>query len=410
MVVSDHATDGPGPGRGFQGMLDRADLPAAWKAFLLSPLPAVIYGAGRQATVVYTFCLMFGKPVFCLMTTDSRRRWGYLPLEDELPLYLAGEFPSEKDKGGFDVVIAVNPVHNAAIADSLRRCGWPRVTAVEDWETANAVTRDAYYAAYLAARGGRFIAGAGGGRYVECPFAGGIFKIYYDIDPIYKANLLGEFGNIVLPSIFDDFSLAGAVGPYEHGEVALRPGDVVFALGANIGLFSCVAAAKGCRVHAFEPTPATVGNYLSRNASLYDAVTVVPKAVLDRVGKVDFFINDNFTESLNITRDSVFKDLEPAYSCIEVETTTVDAYVAENNIERVDFMKVNTEHADRLSLIGAVETLRRFSPRMTITYESIWENSKSELRKSIEGMILESNSRYRFEYKWLRVFAWVPGT
>ncbi|MDR2391807.1 MAG: FkbM family methyltransferase, partial [Planctomycetota bacterium] len=339
--------------RFLQDLLDAADLPAAWKAFLLSPLPAVIYGAGRQATVVHAFCLMFGKPVFCLMATDSRRRWGYLPFEEELPLYLAAEFPSKKDKGGFDVVIAVNPVHNAAVADTLRNQGWPRLTAVEDWETTNAVTRDAYFAAYLRTKGGRFITDADGAKYVECPFAGGAFRVYYDIDPVYKTNLLGEFGNIVLPSIFGDFSLAGVIGPYEHGDVVLRPGDVVFTLGANIGLFTCVAAAKGCRVHAFEPTPAVVENYLSRNASLYDAITVVPKAVMDRAGKIDFFINDNFAESMNITQHSIFGEIEPSYSRIEVEATTIDAYVAENNINRVDFMKVNTQHAEWQSLTGA---------------------------------------------------------
>ncbi len=75
-------------------VLNKADLPPKWKDFLLSPLPAVIYGAGRQATVTYTFCLMFEKPVLCLMTTGNRDRWRYLPSEEDLPLYLAGEFPA----------------------------------------------------------------------------------------------------------------------------------------------------------------------------------------------------------------------------------------------------------------------------------------------------------------------------
>lgn len=390
-------------------VLEKSDLPPAWKNFLLSPLPAVIYGAGRQATVAYVFCLMFRKPVFCLMTTDNRNRWGYLPPEGELPLYLAGEFPSEQNKNELDVIIAINPAHNASVSETLRNSGWSRVTAIADWEETNAVTRDMYFRAYLSGKGGQFSTEACGASHVECPCDGGTFKMYYDIDPIYKANLLGEFGNIVLPSLFDDFDIVGAVGSYEHGGVRLHPGDCVFDLGANVGLFSCVAAAKGCKVHAFEPTPATVDGYLRRNANLHRDFTVVSKAVMDKSGKIEFFVNANCIESLDITRHSIYKEYEPSFTNIEVEATTVDEYVKEHGIDKVDFIKSNTEHAEKYVLRGAAETLRKFSPCVAMYYNVKIDNTRFELKKIFEKALLDANPNYTFEYRWKRLFAWVPG-
>ena len=47
-----------------------------------------------------------------------------------------------------------------------------------------------------------------------------------------------------------------ADGYWQHG-LEIGAGDVVFDVGANIGLFSLEAAARGALVHAFEPMPAT---------------------------------------------------------------------------------------------------------------------------------------------------------
>lgn len=47
-----------------------------------------------------------------------------------------------------------------------------------------------------------------------------------------------------------------AEGYWRHG-ITVGEGDIAFDVGANIGLFALEAAARGARVHAFEPMPAT---------------------------------------------------------------------------------------------------------------------------------------------------------
>ena len=46
--------------------------------------------------------------------------------------------------------------------------------------------------------------------------------------------------------------------------------------------------------------------------------------------------------------------------------TTFDKLVAELKLDRVDFVKMDIEGAERNAVLGAKETLRRFKPRMAL--------------------------------------------
>ncbi len=57
-----------------------------------------------------------------------------------------------------------------------------------------------------------------------------------------------EFSDMLLPYICRDYSKINYMfieGPYELGKVSVSPGDVVIDCGANMGIFSAVAAARG---------------------------------------------------------------------------------------------------------------------------------------------------------------------
>ncbi|HEX9998336.1 MAG TPA: FkbM family methyltransferase [Abditibacterium sp.] len=65
-----------------------------------------------------------------------------------------------------------------------------------------------------------------------------------------------------------------ADGYWKHG-IEVGAGSHVFDVGANIGLFSLEAAARGARVHAFEPMPATFAA-LAANARDAKNGTITP--------------------------------------------------------------------------------------------------------------------------------------
>ncbi|MEK7752345.1 MAG: FkbM family methyltransferase, partial [Acidobacteriota bacterium] len=51
---------------------------------------------------------------------------------------------------------------------------------------------------------------------------------------------------------------------------------------------------------------------------------------------------------------------------IQVPLTTLDKLVAELKLERVDYIKMDIEGAEREALKGAAQTLRRFKPRLML--------------------------------------------
>lgn len=381
--------------------MTEAQLPGVWQDFLRSQRPVIIYGAGRQATVVYDFCKMYRKKCACLVTTSSRERWGMLPPESVLPLYLLAEIPSGWDKADYDVVIALAPKYQQEVREMLVQHGWKHIVTVSDWDLVNAGTRDVFFQKYLREHSAEFHIDGQGRTYLSCVNAQGRhFSIYYELDEIYKTTLLGDINNILLPSLFDDYSLTGEYGPCEYGEARIEQGDIVFDLGACIGAFTCVAASKAEHVYAFEPTVSTFENYLLKNAAFYDNVTCECLGILDRSGIVPFYVNAKFLESMNITRNSIFRSKEPRYDETSIPVVSLDKYVKNNAITRVDFIKSHTEDCELKMLEGARYILTEFSPKLALF--------GGGLTREIVNFLKSINPHYEVNCLKKKILAWVP--
>lgn len=208
---------------------------------------------------------------------------------------------------------------------------------------------------------------------------------------------LFEIGDLVLPEMMNDYSYLNE-GTYEFGKVILEENDVVFDCGANIGLFSSIAAAKGCICYAFEPVPNTI-EYLKMTKDLYpDRIKIINHALSNKLGKSKLFI----TKDTNISHSMLaLNQNEDNY--IDIKTIPIDLFVKENEIKRLDFIKADIEGAERYMLMGAKETLAKFSPKLSICTYHLEDDPQV-----LENIIREANPNYVIEHKWKKLYAYVP--
>jgi FkbM family methyltransferase len=151
---------------------------------------------------------------------------------------------------------------------------------------------------------------------------------------------------------------------YGRGEKGERPGDIVLDCGANVGVYAQTALATGAKlVVAIEPAPENL-ECLRRNLARDIAdgrVVVCPKGVWDK--------EDTLTlnrDPKNSARDSLFPLQGSSIDELQVPLTTIDKLVADLNLPRVDFIKMDIEGAERNAVLGARDTLRRYKPRMAL--------------------------------------------
>ena len=151
------------------------------------------------------------------------------------------------------------------------------------------------------------------------------------------------------------------LGTYEYDkriafEKGIRPGDVFFDIGANVGYYSLMAAKlsePNGKVVAFEPLPRNIA-YIQKHVAinkLGDHIKVVEAAVSDRNGTA-FFDLSSSTSKGHIAGEGE----------LEVRTVSLDELVESGEIPTPDVMKVDVEGAEADVLQGARKILSSRHP------------------------------------------------
>jgi FkbM family methyltransferase len=171
-------------------------------------------------------------------------------------------------------------------------------------------------------------------------------------------------------------------GGFEIGEVeffrqTLKCGDVFLDIGANGGFFTVMASkqvGETGKVYAFEPGKREL-DLLRNNIAVnkLNNVNVIEAAVGDRDTTTQFAISRD--GALNSLLQTEHPD-QKIESWQTVQMKTIDNFVRENNISKVDFIKVDVEGAEKLVFEGAKELLAS-SRKLTILFEGCVTNSKS---------------------------------
>lgn len=154
-------------------------------------------------------------------------------------------------------------------------------------------------------------------------------------------------------------------------EKLIKEDAICIDVGANIGYYSLLMASKATRgqVHSFEPVSRNL-HLMSVSAALNGFTNLVLNCCA--VGDVDGFV------SFAISEDGAYSSFldtgrRPVSRSTVVPVARLDSYCRERSIERIDFLKVDVEGAEKRVLEGASGCLQDVHLRPVIMMIELFE-------------------------------------
>lgn len=134
--------------------------------------------------------------------------------------------------------------------------------------------------------------------------------------------------------------------------------NIIIEVGANIGQYMgevmAISQAKNkqLQIHTFEPAPSAF-KILEENFKNFENVTCYNMALSKTIGKAIFYE----TETASETSSLIKRNQEKYHAQYEVEVNTLDNLFA--TMELIDFIKIDTEGNDFITLQGAENLIKQ---------------------------------------------------
>jgi len=133
-------------------------------------------------------------------------------------------------------------------------------------------------------------------------------------------------------------------------------------VGANIGYWSVfLSRRQGVNsIHCFEPDPITF-EVLKNNLDGADNVIINNSALCDHSGTLDLYIDPDHSGD---------NRPQPVYGrkYISVTALTMDDYVINNKLKKVDFVKIDVQGGERSVLEGGCGSIREYRPILFVEF------------------------------------------
>ena len=151
-------------------------------------------------------------------------------------------------------------------------------------------------------------------------------------------------------------------------------------------------------IFAFEPSERNF-KYLQQTAQLNPNIFPIKKGLSNKTTTQKFFI----TANNSAVGDSLLPNIRGEKfeeSSSLVETITLDDFVKEKNLERVDFIKCEIQGFERNMLQGAQETLKKFAPKLALC-TFYFQNDPQVMT----DLIMQANPNYKIVYGRKKLYA-----
>lgn len=170
---------------------------------------------------------------------------------------------------------------------------------------------------------------------------------------------------------------------------------ICFDIGANIGetTLNFAKLAPQGRIYSFEPVP-FLFERLKTNVGLntFKNIDLHHLALSDRKEEL-YFEKPSNNNSSGITMSK-----ESSSTSTLVHSTTIDLFVSDNNINRIDFIKIDVEGFENYVINGGGNTLRKFEPILFIEIDNLHLKQQDASEK-----ILLTQLQTKFGYTLYRI-------
>jgi len=182
-----------------------------------------------------------------------------------------------------------------------------------------------------------------------------------------SVRLLGRNFSIVPENYREALDLIDTIVALDQYRAArlLTAESVVIDAGANIGAFSVFAGALTPHgsVYAFEPGPRAF-QLLKQNIASYPNIRCYNVGLGDMSKRRKLYSHSQDTFSTTYEDSGRVEIVRSKGAVIEVDSPimTIDEFVAQQNIDRVDFIKIDTEGYEAKVIQGARDTIKKQRP------------------------------------------------
>jgi FkbM family methyltransferase len=172
----------------------------------------------------------------------------------------------------------------------------------------------------------------------------------------------------------------------------LKPGDIFFDIGANIGLFTLIGAysvSKTGHVFAFEPCAAIYNRLLENiNINHFSNVKSYQMAISD---KMEAHILTKSIDGYGAWNSLAHPTAGSLFDQEIVQCITIDTFVTQNKLEgKIVLMKIDIEGWELYALNGAKQTLtRNDAPDLLIEFTEINAQSAGTSCSAVYNRLLE---------------------
>lgn len=239
--------------------------------------------------------------------------------------------------------------------------------------------------------------------------------IFYVYDSIKKRNLdlsqekIIKVNNYKMKTISHDTGISSELLIYGNHEPLttgiileeLSEGMICIDIGSNIGYYALLESTKigkNGTVWAIEPSPENFST-LVYNTKLQDNQNIhaFNFAIGDKNSEIEFLISKKSNWSKVKNKNDL---VESGDKIIKVPVKTLNSFVKDNELEKIDLIRMDVEGYENNIIDGATEILLKFKPKIMI------EVHKMIMGKKGTREILEKLSKTNYENKFFipRIF------